>query len=514
MRNSEFTNYALRIKSMSHPNPPQPNILIIMSDQQRWDSLGCTGQTATETPHLDRLAAGGALFERCYTTNPICTPARASLLTGKHILGHGVTKLYDVLPDDEVLFTERLQQAGYHTALFGKLHVSSGIHEQAHRHPHDGFDVYDYCIEASVGLDSPFNGYARWLAQKDPAFLAELRQKRRGLKHIPRHLHFTHWAAEQTIRFINQAQATRPFFCLMSVFDPHNPYDDYPAEYAARVDLDPLRRVIPPAQGDDSIFALRQERQLSYLGPANSFSGEDRRRMRRGYYASLALLDDEVGRVLAALEQNSLAENTLVIFVSDHGDSLGDHGLYVKGVHLYDEAIRVPLLLRWPAVIPAGRRVSGLAQLHDVAATVLAAANIKPPPERRDSVNLLSLARGETEQARDHAVCLYRNSGINDKKDYFDPPLNSSMICDGRYKLILYHAVPPVGREPAIQLFDLRDDPTEQRNLAADSAHAAIKASLLTALTDWLSTQATGLESRGGPALPGPAWKQAINNRF
>jgi arylsulfatase len=486
----------------------KPNILLIMTDQQRWDSLGCYGQQAITTPNLNSLAAGGALFECCYTPSPICTPARASLLTGKHILGHGVTRLYDVLPDDELLFTERLQRAGYHTALFGKLHVSSGIHELTHRHPHDGLDVYEYCIEASVGMDSPFNGYVAWLAERDPEFLTELRKKRRGLKHIPRHLHFTHWAAERTIDYIKQADPARPFFCMMSVFDPHNPYDDHPLEYTDRVDPEPLAHVRPPAAGDDAIYALQQERQLSYLGPADSFSNDDIMAMRRGYYASLALLDDEAGRVLATLDAKGIADNTLVIFVSDHGDSLGDHGLFVKGVHMYDHAIRVPLLLRWPAIIPAGGRFGAPVQLHDLAATVLAAAGVISSPDMKDSVNLLPLACGEVEQVREHAVCLYRNTGITDQKDYFNPPLNSSMICDGRYKLALYH------NDNAIQLFDLHTDPMEQHNLSDDPAQTAVKSGLLMALATWLSEQATGLESRGGQALPGEEWKQAINNRF
>jgi arylsulfatase len=492
----------------------RPNILLLMTDQQRWDSLGCYGQSAIRTPHLDRLAAEGARFDACYTPNPICTPARASLMTGKHVLEHGVTKLYDVLAEDEVLFPARLRATGYSTALFGKLHVSSGVHEQAHRHPHDGFDVYEYCIEASVGMDSPYNGYVRWLQARDPGFLVELRAKRRGLKHIPAHLHFTHWAAEKTIEFIEAADGAQPFFCMMSVFDPHNPYDQYPPEYTARVNPEPLRLVLPPAAGDESIYALQQERELSYLGPAAGFTPDDILAMRAGYYAALAFLDDEVGRVLAALERKRLAENTLVIFVSDHGDSLGDHGLFVKGVHLYDEAIRVPMLMRWPARIPAGSVVTAPVQLHDVAATVLAAAGISMPAAVTSARDLLPAAAGVTGSTHPYVCTVYRNTGINDAKVYFSPPLNSTMLRDERHKLIVYHAIPEAGTPVSLQLFDVSADPKEQHNLAADPQSAAVLARLLAALVDWLQGQSRSLESRSGEALPNAVWTSAINNRF
>lgn len=491
----------------------RPNILLIMTDQQRWDSLGCYGQTAIRTPNLDRIAAEGVRFEACYTPNPICTPARASLMTGKHVLEHGVTKLYDVLGEDEILFPERLRAAGYHTALFGKLHVSSGVHEQTQRHPHDGFDIYEYCIEASVGMDSPYNGYVRWLAARDPAFLEELRTRRRGLKHIPAHLHFTRWAAERTIEFIESADGSHPFFCMMSVFDPHNPYDQYPAEYAARVDPAPLHRVIPPAAGDDRIYALQQERALSYLGPADEFSSEDVLAMRVGYYASLAFLDDEVGKVLSVLDERGLAENTLVLFVSDHGDSLGDHGLFVKGVHLYDEAIRVPLLMRWPAQLAAGHVVSAPVHLHDVAATILAAAGVAIPVEMT-ACDLLPCALGALNSDSRPVFSVYRNTGINDAKRYFDPPLNSTMIRDGPFKLIVYHAIPAHGIPLSLQLFDLVNDPEEQTDLSSDPQHGATIVRLLAALVDLLHQQGRPLESRHGEALPGAAWTSVINNRF
>ena len=119
----------------------QNNILLILTDQQRWDSLGCYGTPGVHTPNLDRLASEGIIFDRCYANATICTPSRACLWTGKHIPGHGVHALHDCLPNNEILFPKRLQQIGYRTALIGKLHVSGHYHENDGRHPNDGFDM-------------------------------------------------------------------------------------------------------------------------------------------------------------------------------------------------------------------------------------------------------------------------------------------------------------------------------------------------------------------------------------
>ena len=203
-----------------------------------------------------------------------------------------------------------------------------------------------------------------------------------------------------------------------------------------------------------------------------------------------------------------------MIFVSDHGDSLGDHGLFVKGVHLYDEAIRVPLLMRWPGHIPAGKRIAAPVQLQDLAATVLAAAGIEPPPAMHASANLLPLCTGQQESVHPYVTCVYRNTGINDKKAYFDPPLDSTMIRDDRYKLIFYHAVSMASVGLSIQLFDMATDPHEQHNLVDAPELAAVKARLLAELADWLRLQARQAESSGGEALPGAAWTSVIDNRF
>lgn len=203
-----------------------------MTGQQRWDSLGCTGCEAIATPNIDRLAAEGALFDQCYVNATICTPSRASLLTGKTVPNHGVYRLHDRLTDDQVLFPAHLQQQGYQTALIGKLHVPGRTIEAETRHPNDGFDEYEWCIDPAIHLDSPFNAYVQWLAERDPTFHQRLLEENRQLRHFPAEHHFTRWVAERTIHFLEKQDGAKPFFCQMSLFDPHDPYFDYPQEMA------------------------------------------------------------------------------------------------------------------------------------------------------------------------------------------------------------------------------------------------------------------------------------------
>ena len=216
----------------------RPNILFIITDQQRYDSLGCYGADWVKTPNIDGLARDGMMFKNCYANNTVCTPSRASIFTGKPVTSHGVYRLHDILPENEVLFTKYLHDAGYRTALFGKLHVSGRIYEAEHRHPNDGFDEYQWCMEPGIHMDSPLNGYSRWLKEINMDFYRELKEKGRKLKHIPVEFHFTHWAAEQAVRFIENSGNEQPFFCMMSVFDPHNPYDDYPEDMLEFIEED------------------------------------------------------------------------------------------------------------------------------------------------------------------------------------------------------------------------------------------------------------------------------------
>jgi len=488
----------------------QPNILLIMSDQQRYDSLGCYGADWVQTPNLDRLVEEGVLFENCYANNPICTPSRASLFTGKHLPGHGVYKLHDIFPEDEVLFTKRLQKAGYTTALFGKLHVSGRIHEASQRHPNDGFDIYEWCLEASIHLDSPFNGYSFWLQEKYPDFYQQLKEQGRNLLHIPREYHFTHWAAERTIDFINNQDRERPFFCMMSVFDPHNPYEDYPLEMLELVDEEKIPNpLINQDVGSKRPYGILQEQEHSYLGSISKFTANDIKKMRIGYFASIALLDLEVGRVLATLEKKGLKENTLIIFTSDHGDMLGDHNLLVKGAFFYDPCVKVPLIIRWPQIMDGmsirGKRAHYLVQLHDLTATMLSAAGISSEESRRsmpESYDLTSIMTAEHQKTHEFTICCYRNTGISDQGRYWEPPIHATMIRDEQYKLNIYHADPVAGRALQGELYDMIDDPQETHNLWDHRDYKEVRQNMTEKLLDWLFCQELQSGSRGGEAIP------------
>jgi arylsulfatase len=494
---------------------PKTNILLIMADQQRFDSLSCYGLKAIQTPNIDRLAAEGARFLNCYVNNPICTPSRASIFTGKPIMGHGVYRLHDIFPPDGVLFSKRLQERGYTTALIGKLHVSGRVYELDNRHPNDGFDIYEES-KAPYNLSGSLNGYARWLKSTNSAFYKEMNEKGRKIGNVPPHVHLSHWIAESTVHFLEKQPLDKPFFCYMSFFDPHDPYSDFPIEMAGHVD----ERFIPePAIADGETDykpeAIQREHEHGYLGHFHNYSKEDIRRMRFGYYASIAFFDQQIGRVLDTLEQKGILDETLVIFMSDHGDMLGDHELLAKGAFFYDPCTKVPLIVRFPKQVDQNTTVQHLVQPHDVAATVLTAAGFSREELTEimpDSLDLIAVLKNADQPARDHAVCLYRNSSICDRKIYWDPPINASMFRDTRYKLNIYHNPAGTASRMEGELYDMVDDPLEQSNLWDKSNYADVRNRLISRVFDWIVANDVSYNgSRGGEAFP-PRTQWSLNN--
>ena len=492
------------------------NILLITTDQQRWDTLGSYGCRCIQTPELDRLAARGARYNRCYVNNPVCTPSRSSLLTGKSIVGHGVQRVYSNFPADEVPLSYRLQQDGYQTALIGKLHISSRTFELARRHHNDGFEIYEYSI-APHSPPGRYNAYAAWLEEHFPDFHREFMSVGREYGNVPEEFHFTRWAAERTIDFIRTRDRSRPFFCFMSIADPHDPYSDHPQSAERLVD----RSLLPkPLRAPDGIGRQPEPSQRAHFhssgGCYDSYADTDFERMRVGYFASIAFADREIGRVLRALEEEGADADTQVIFTSDHGDMLGDHDQLIKGPFFYDASVRVPLIVRDPELPVGPIVVDRIVQTHDLAATILGAAGWTQDalqsvmPEAQD---LVALERGRwTGGFRDAAITAFRSTMIDDTRQYFRPPIHATMIREGAYKLNVFHSTPRGPFSVEGQLFDMEQDPEELVNLWDDPACADVRHRLVLRLTDWMvHTEVAYHGNRGGESIPPPA-EISLNN--
>ncbi len=469
----------------------RPNILFICTDQQRFDALGCYGNAHIQTPAIDGLAREGVLFERCYVQSPVCAPSRASLLTGRYVHSHGLWANGVALPPGERLFPRTLADAGYDCGLIGKLHLAACYQGRTEPRHDDGFRVFDWAHDPTHG--SPENRYHRWLEERHPDLYAAAMAQgpgRRGHETVgfdsmPTEAHYSRWVSERTVDFLRSGRdPDKPFFLIANFYDPHHPFVA-PQEYLDRYDPAALP---PPIGGPDDLTdrppILAEASKASYAGRARGFaaySPEEIRRTIAAYYAMVTLIDDEVRRILSALDDLGLAEDTLVIFTSDHGEMLGDHGLLLKGPMLYEGAVRVPLILRWPGVLPANVRRPDLVQWIDLCATVLGAAGAEPLGGDQGQ-SLLPLARGDAEApCRGWALCEYRDSGHP-----YDPPVHLTMLRQGRHKLVVHHGDPATGRPRSGELYDLEADPGELRNLWDDPAASDVRADLSALLRDVL----------------------------
>jgi arylsulfatase A-like enzyme len=351
-----------------------PNILLIFSDQHRYDCLAAHGHPFLATPNLDRLAAEGASFPHAFTPIPICVPARASLLTGQWPTGrlpHGHQALANTdselprpLRTDLPTFTQALHDAGYWLGMAGKWQVHPELGPTSF-----GFDEYrpDSAYpawRAAQGLP-PKPHTNSWFGEPDPAITPE--QSRLG------------WGASQAIELIQQGAAIRaasgkPFFVRWDPSEPHLP-NIVPEPYAS---LYPPEQVPPWPGFDDPLDGKPYiQKKMRRSWGIEGWTWPQWAPTVARYLGEISLLDAQVGRLLAELDRLGLAESTLVVYTCDHGDLCGSHGMIDKHNVLYDDVLRVPLLMRWPGVIPAGARPPGFtSHAIDLATTFLAAASM------------------------------------------------------------------------------------------------------------------------------------------
>ena len=452
-----------------------PNILWICTDQQRADTIHALGNLDIRTPHIDALVNNGVAFTRAYCQSPVCTPSRASFLTGRYPRTTRCRQNGQSIPSTEKLISRLFADAGYTCGLAGKLHLATCANGVAEKRIDDGYKVFHWSHHPQP--DWPENAYTQWLAAQGKSW-EELYDgpSTPYVKHgIPAEYHQSTWCANMTIDFIREQQG-KPWFFSYNCFAPHHPFDP-PAEYLARYNPDdmPLPKA-RPGELENKTTYQRLDSKFAHNDPGSyhvaSMTDADKREVTAAYYAMIEHIDEGVGRMLDALDETGQRENTLVIFMSDHGEMLGDHGIYLKGPHFYEEAVRVPLVMSWPGQFSAGLRAEGLVELVDLAPTLLDAAGV-PVPEAMQGRTLLPMLRGERDLTahRDHVISEYYNAWSH-QHSY------GTMLRTDAHKMIVYH-----GTDQG-ELYDLEADPDEFENLWLNSAHAELKTQLLKATFD------------------------------
>jgi choline-sulfatase len=385
------------------PAPPaaRPNVLVLMSDQHRPDLMTCAGRDQVPTPEIDRIAARGVRFTRAWCSYPVCVSSRMSFLSGLYAHHHGATGNEETLPWQTRTIAHHFRDHGYVTGLIGKMHLN---------YPHlHGFDYHLGFNDWLMYLGPKTQLYANDIASHPhgPNFLKTVMDHGSGFPELPylwakgspwagkvKHNdnvasdlepedHIDSFVARESVRFMRQFQK-HPFFLVAGFLKPHPPYHP-PREWAAKYPVESLK--IPPV-GDVSQYPKQVQRRIAHLtslGPARLLAG------RAGYMGNLSFVDVCVGQVYRALEEMKLADNTIVIYTSDHGDMDGDHGLWQKFV-LYEPSAGVPMIVSYPQTIPQGKVSDALVELMGIYPTAAELAGL-PQPQKIDAASFAAMAR-------------------------------------------------------------------------------------------------------------------------
>ena len=500
------------------------NLLLITSDQQHWTTLGVLNPRI-QTPNLDRLAAMGTNFTRAYCPNPTCTPTRASILTGQYPSEHGAYTLGTSLPADTRTLGDHLRDLGYRSTLIGKAHftplASTEDFPSVESYPllrdllfwrtfndeHTPWYGFDHVELARHHGDEGHAGqhYALWLEDHGLAnWRAYFQPRADGVRDgaddaslappvvdgpaygwradmhwkLPAELHHTTWVGERTVAAIDAAhKGGVPFFVWSSYHDPHPPYcvpEPWASMYrpedmgvAEFVDGE-LDDMPPPHQKTRATHEDFKEygRNLHGYHAHHGVSREEMQAAQAIYYGMVSFIDHEIGRTLDALEERGILDETLVVFTTDHGHFLGQHGLVAKGPFHYEDVIRVPFLAACGDRFAPGTTSEAIQSLVDLAPTFLSAARGGGEvPRSMQGVDQLAAWSGDAPPARDFAIVENHHSE--------DAAVHLRTIVTDRHKLTVYR-----GRDWG-ELFDLQEDPNELHNLFDDPAHAALRSDML-----------------------------------
>ncbi len=438
-----------------------PNILVLMTDQQRPDSLGCYGNPVAQTPNIDRLAAEGVVFENCYVPNPLCCPSRYSLLTGRYPHCHRVRANWYAPRPGEQSFGHRLGAVGYNTNMVGKMHLTPW-------HDNFGFDGR-IIAEAKFASHLP-DDYARFLQAHglsrqelfdthDPDYIQNGTAIR---SRAPQGLHVDSFVGRSACEVLRTAR--QPFCTIASFLSPHNPYD--PPEPYDRLFVD---AELPPRNMREGEILHKPREAYDYINnrlrwpfKTDELTPEQLQITKAYYYSTCTLVDDWVGRILSTLKETGQDENTIVIYTSDHGDLLGDHGLIYKQC-FYEQSVRVPLIIHAPSRFQP-RRVQDLVESIDLYSTIC---------------DLGAAWAGDGVQGTSLRPLLEGQTGYAHREAAFSENYFGRMVRHGDHKMVYYP-----GR-PYGELYNLAEDPDEQDNLWDALEGSPTKQRLKDLLLEW-----------------------------
>ena len=432
-----------------------------MSDQHKPDALGVAGDRVARTPNLDAFARTATRFSNCYCSNPVCTPSRASLLTGLYTHNHGAFNNATSWPFEHKTLAHMFSGAGYMSALVGKMHF---VDAQTHGFDYhvDFNDWYQFLgpktklYADALGHPNSGSGLPEvddfWRDFGDPWRDAREKDGRKGavaigaVSKIPEEEQFDAFVARESIRFLKQ-HGQKPFFLVTSFLKPHDPF--MPSQRFADM-FRPEDMKLPATWGKVDLSTVPQEirRTIEHDGPTPELDDPEQARRRIAfYYANIAQMDDNAGKVLRALQELNLENDTLVLYTSDHGEMLGEHKLWNKFV-FYESSVRVPLLMRVPG-LPAGAESRTLVSNVDIAATLADLTGLHEP-NKTDGASFAADLRTPS-KTRDTTVFSEYNLGKRAAK---------YMVRRSDWKYNFY-------THDIAELFNLRDDPDEMHNLAA-----------------------------------------------
>jgi choline-sulfatase len=466
--------------------PKRPNILLLLSDQHNADVMGCAGDGLVATPHLDRLAAAGLRHDAAYCQNPVCSPSRASLISGRYSRSCGIYDNKHVLEANGMTLPRALGATGYRTCLIGKMHFNGEQFQGFQQRPYGDLFGQAHQPDPRRTPDKGFNGLGGVLDNSGPSAL-------------PLPLTQTEICVAETAKWLQQhvgLHGAQPFFLTVSLDKPHfpmNPPPEYYERYRGRVRVPPF----PAGWLEETVPFVQTALRTNPVGEHYGCDPEVHERALTAYYGCLEWIDDAIGRILATLDYLGLAEDTIVVYSSDHGEMMGQKGLWQK-TYFFDASARVPFLVRWPGRIEPGTTSDEPVGLIDLFPSFCAAAGATVPDEcegmdltahwtRREPVAREGIwSESVVLDHPDHAGCMLRTRGW-------------------KYNLYL---------DGHDELYDLIQDPEEWTNLATDPAQAGRRAAMRAEAEAWWRPEQQAERYRRTPMMQRQKDQYFYSNQF